>query len=228
MVQVFNEEGFRYENYSRPFQLNVSKAFIEKYGKDRTEAICRTVMRRFKEADETIPAFTSNRRHGITVDAEVRDRLKFLAKQRGFSINCLVREALHCKLLKNADPVRHQTFHPRSVLLCLSPYEERLMYKWCENSQCGFNTFLSTLASVTQPLLETDLSAEYPRKSLCLYPDPEFEERFLHSVQVYGYLGSSLFRQILAFCDRPFDPNRVQDRYLDWLVGGYAHELSRK
>ena len=102
------------------------------------------------------------------------------------------------------------------------------MYKWCENAQCGFNTFLSTLASVTQPLLETDLSAEYPRKSLCLYPDPLLEEKFLHSVQVYGYLGSALFRQILAFCDRPFDPNRVQDRYLDWLTGGYAHALSAK
>jgi hypothetical protein len=226
MVQVFTEEGFRYEKFSTPFQPNVSKAFIEKHGKDRTEEICRTVMRRFKEADETIPAFTSNRQHGITVDAEVRDRLKFLAKQRGFSINCMVREALHCKLLKNADPVRHMTFQPRSVLLCLSPYEERLMYKWCEANECGFNTFLSTLASSTQPLLETDLSAEQPRKSLCLYPDPELEERFLHSVQVYGYLGSALFRQILAFCDRPFDPNRVQDRYLDWLTGGYAHALS--
>ena len=172
MVQVFNKEGFRYEACSTPFQPNVSKAFIEKHDKDRTEKICIEVMRRFREADETTPAFSSNSQHGITVDAEVRDRLKFLAKQRGFSINCLVREALHSKLLKNADPVRHQTLKPRSVLLCLSPYEERLMYKWCENSRCGFNAFLSTLASSTQPLLETDLSAQHPRKSLCLYPDP--------------------------------------------------------
>lgn len=228
MVQVFGKESFRYEANSRPFQPNVSKAFIEKHGKDESERICIEIMRRFKEADETTPAFTSNRQHGITVDASVRDVLKELAKQRGFSINCLVREALHSKLLKNAHPVRHQTFKPRSVLLCLSPYEERLMYKWCEESQCGFNVFLSTLASVTQPLLETDLSAEQPRKSLCLFPDPLLEEKFLHSVQVYGYLGSALFRQILAFVDRPFDPNRVQDRYLDWLVGGYAHALSAK
>ena len=226
MVQVFSKESSRYEVDSRPFQPNVSKAFIEKHGKDETEAVCIEVMRRFREADETTPAFTSNSQHGITVDAEVRDVLKELAKQRGFSINCLVREALHSKLLKNADPVRHQTFKPRSVLLCLSPYEERLMYRWCENARCGFNTFLSTLASVTQPLLETDLSAQYPRKSLCLYPDPLLEEKFLHSVQVYGYLGSALLRQILAFCDRPFDPQRVQDRYLDWLTGGYAHALS--
>ena len=227
MVQVFNKEGFRYENY-RPYQPTVSKAFIEKHGKDETEAVCIEVMRRFKEADETVPAFSTSPQRTITVDASVRDVLKELAKQRGCSINCLVREALHCKLLKNADPVRHQTFKPCSVVLCLSPYEEKLMCKWCENARCGFNTFLSTLASVTQPLLETDLSATCPRKKLCLYPDPLLKEEFLHSVQVYGYLGSSLFRQILAFCDRPFDPNRVQDRYLDWLVGGYAHELSRK
>lgn len=228
MVQVFNKEGFRYENYACPYRPTVSKAFIEKHGKDETARICIEVMRRFKEADETIPAFTSNRQHSITVDAEVRDRLKFLSKQRGFSINSLVREALHSKLLKNAEPARHQTFKPCSVVLCLSPYEEKLMYRWCKNAWCGFNAFLSTLASVTQPLLETDLSAQHPRKSLCLYPDPLLEEKFLHSVQVYGYLGSAFSRQILAFCDRPFDPNRVQDRYLDWLVGGYAHELSRK
>ena len=79
MVQVFGKESSRYEADSRPFQPNVSKAFIEKHGKDKTEAICRTVMRRFKEADEATPAFSSNRQHGITVDAEVRDRLKFLA-----------------------------------------------------------------------------------------------------------------------------------------------------
>ena len=228
MVQVFNKEGFRYENYSRPYRPTVSKAFIEKHGKDETERICIEVMRRFKEADETVPAFATEKQHSITVGAEVRDVLKDLAKQRGFSVNCLVREALLSKLLKNADPVRHQTFMPCSVVLCLSPYEEKLMDGWCKENRCGFNAFLSTLACVTQPLLETDLSAQYPRKSLCLYPDPLLEEKFLHSVQVYGYLGSALFRQILAFCDRPFDPNRVQDRYLDWLVGGYALALSAK
>jgi hypothetical protein len=226
MVQVFTEEGFRYEKFSTPYQPNVSKAFIEKHGKDKTEAICRTVMRRFKEADETTPAFPSDHQHGMVVDASVLEKLKFLSKQRGLSVSCLAREALHSHLLKNVEPVRVMTLNPRSVQLHLSPFEEKLLRKWCEANECGFNTFLSTLASATQPLLETDLSAQYPRKSLCLYPDPEFEQRFLHSVQVYGYLGSALFRQILAFCDRPFDPNRVQDRYLDWLTGGYAHALS--
>lgn len=228
MVQVFSKESSRYEIDSRPFQPNVSKAFIEKHGKEKTERICRDIMRCFLEADETIPSFTSSKRHCLSVDASVRDRLKFLAEQRGLSVNCLIREALHSKLLKNVEPVRHMAFKPVSALLYLSPYEKKLLDKWCEANVCGFNTFLSTLASVTQPLLETDLAALQPRKSLCLYPDPLFEEKFLHSVQVYGYLGSPLFRQILAFCDRPFDPNRVQDRYLDWLTGGYAHALSAK
>ena len=228
MVQVFSKESFRYEIYSTPFQPNVSKAFIEKHGKDETEAICRTVMRRFKEADETTPAFPSDNQHGMVVDASVLDKLKFLAQQRGLSVSSLAREALHSHLLKNTEPVRVMALNPRSVQLHLSPFEEKLLRKWCDDNVCGFNTFLSTLASVTQPLLETDLSALQPRKSLCLYPDPELEEEFLHSVQVYGYLGSALFRQILAFCDRPFDPNRVQDRYLDWLTGGYAHALSAK
>lgn len=228
MVRVFNEIGFHEADWARLYPPNISKAFIEKHGKDETERICTEVMRRFKECDETVPSFDTCKQHCMTVDASVRDRLKFLAGQRGFSIACLTREALHCKLLKNVQPVRQMTLKPASVLICLSPFEERLLNKWCIDNECGYNTYYSTLASVTQPFLETDLSATQPRKSLCLYPDPEFKERFLHSVQVYGYLGSSLLRQILAFLDRPFDKSRVQDRYLDWLTNGYAHALSRK
>lgn len=228
MVQVFDESGFYEKDWASPYQPRISKAFIEKRGKDETERICIEVMRRFKEADETVPAFTSRKQHVMTVDASVRDRLKFLAESRGFSIACLVREALHSKLLKNAQPVRTMVLQPVSVQLCLSPFEESLLNKWRKDNDCDLNKYLVTLAKVTQPLLETDLSATFPRKRICLYPDPLFEEKFLHSVQVYGYFGSSLLRQILAFLDRPYDPHRVQDRYLDWLTGGFAHALSSR
>ena len=228
MVRVFNESGFYEKDWARPYQPKISTAFIEKHGKDETERICTEIMRRFKEADETVSSFDTCKQHCVTVDASVRDRLKFLAGQRGFSIACLTREALHCHLLKNAQPVRRMTLKPASALICLSPFEERLLNKWCIDNECGYNAYFSTLASVTQRLLETDLSAMQPRKSICLYPDPEFREKFLHSVQVYGYFGSSLLRSILAFLDRPFDKSRVQDRYLDWLTGGYAHALSSR
>jgi predicted HicB family RNase H-like nuclease len=228
MVQVFTEEGFREEVYFEPFQPKASEAFIKKHGKEKTEEVCRQIMLRFKKADEITPAFNIEGRHGLTVDVEVRDKLKFVAEQRGLSINSLVREALHCHLLKNAEPVRHMSFKPKTALLYLSPFEERLLNRWKKENHCDFKIFLSTLASITQPLPEVDLVALRPRKALCLYPDPEFLETFLHSTRVYGYPAHSLFRQILAFMDRPFDPNRVQDRYLDWLTGGYAHALSRR
>lgn len=221
MVQIFSKSGFREESYSGGFQVHMSRAFIEKHGKKQVEDVCREIMLHFREVPETVPAFNSHHQYYVSVDKAVNDRLKFLASQRGISINVLVRESLHCHLLKRVEPVSVTASKPFSTLLCLSPFEEELLKKWKEINSAGSSAYLSTLASVTEPLQKTDLAALTPRQALTLYPDPEFLEDFHHSVRVYGYLAGPLFRQILAFLDRPFDPKRLQDRYLDWLTGGY-------
>lgn len=226
MVKIFTKNGFREEVYGCGFQVKASRAFVEKHGKKQIEDICREIMIRFKEEPETVPAFSCRRQHNLSVKAPVWDRLKFLSKQRGFSVNSFVRESLHCKLLKRAEPVEVRASKSVSCLLSLSPYEEKLLDQWKEMNGSTFSAYLSTLASLTRPLPDTDLVALRPMRALTLYPDPEFQEAFSHSARVYGYLASSLFRQVLAFMDRPFDPKRVQDRYLDWLTGGFAHALS--
>lgn len=225
MVQVFNKNGLWEEPYAPGFQVQISKAFIKRHGKGKTEEILRHVMLRFREVDEAVPSFTSEKQHTVTVDASVRDRLKFLAQQRGLCVNALIRESLHCHLLKKAEPVGRMNTKPVAVQLCLSPFEEKLLNQWREINCSGCAGYLSTLASVTRPLPHADLSALSPVQPLTLYPAPEFLDQFLHSARVYGYLGAPVFRSILAFLDRPFDKGRTQDRYLDWLTDGYASTL---
>ena len=228
MVQIFSKYGFREEGYGCGFQVKLSRAFVEKHGKKQIEDICREIMIRFKEERETVPAFSCRRQHNLSVKAPVWDRLKFLSKQRGLSINSFVRESLHCKLLKRAEPVEVRASKSVSCLLSLSPYEEKLLDQWKEMNGSTFSAYLSTLASLTQPLPHADLVTLSPVQALTLYPAPELYEAFSHSARVYGYLAAPLIRQILAFLDRPFDPQRLPDRYLDWLTGGYAHALSSR
>ena len=226
MVRVFNKYGVREETYARGFQPAVSIALIEKYGKEKIGRLCRQCMTSFREVDETVPSFISAKLHFVTVDASVRDRLKALANQRGLTIASLIREALHCHLLKNAEPVRVMPSKHTSLYLQLSPFEEKLLNQWREKTGASWGAYASTLATVSPLLPHPDLPARLPRGTLWLYPDPEFEQKFSHSAQVYGYTAPSLLRQILAFLDRPFSKERTQDRYLDWLTGGYAHALS--
>lgn len=221
MVKIFTQNGFREEAYGCGFQMKASRAFVEKHGKKQIEDICREIMIRFREEPETVPAFSCRRQHNLSVKAPVWDRLKFLSKQRGLSVNGFVRESLHCKFLKRAEPVEVRASKSVSCLLSLSPYEEKLLDQWKEMNGSTFTAYLSTLASLTQPLPHADLVALSPVQALTLYPAPELYEAFSHSARVYGYLAAPLIRQILAFLDRPFDPQRLQDRYLDWLTGGY-------
>ena len=221
MVKIFTKDGFREEVYGCGFQVKASRAFVEKHGKKQIEDICREIMIRFREEPETVPAFSCRRQHNLSVKAPVWDRLKFLAKQRGLSINSFVRESLHCKLLKRAEPVAVRASKSVSCLLSLSPYEEKLLDQWKEMNGSTFTAYLSTLASLTRPLPHADLVTLSPVQALTLYPAPELQEAFSHSARVYGYLAAPLIRQVLAFLDRPFDPQRLQDRYLDWLTGGY-------
>lgn len=226
MVKIFTKDGFREEAYGCGFQVKASRPFVDKHGKKQIEDICREIMIRFREEPETVPAFSGRRQHTLSVKAPVWDRLKFLSKQRGLSVNGLVRESLHCKLLKRAEPVEVRDSKSVSCLLSLSPYEEKLLDQWKEMNGSTFTAYLSTLASLTQPLPHADLVTLSPAQTLTLYPAPELQEAFAHSARVYGYLAAPLIRQILAFMDRPFDPKRVQDRYLAWLTGGFAHALS--
>ena len=221
MVKIFTKDGFREEVYGCGLQVKVSRAFVEKHGKKPIEDICREIMIRFREEPETVPAFSCRRQQNLSVKAPVRDRLKFLSKQRGLSVSGFVRESLHCKLLKRAEPVEVRASKSVSCLLSLSPYEEKLLDQWKEMNGSTFTAYLSTLASLTEPLPHADLVALFPAQALTLYPAPELYEAFSHSARVYGYLAAPLIRQILAFLDRPFDPQRLQDRYLNWLVNGY-------
>ena len=226
MVKIFTKDGFREEVYGCGFQVKASRAFVDKHGKKQIEDICRQIMIRFKEEPETVPAFSCRHQHNLSVKAPVWDRLKFLSKQRGLSVNSFVRESLHCKLLKRAEPVAVRDSKSVSCLLSFSPYEEKLLDQWKEMKGSTFSAYLSTLASLTQPLPHADLVTLSPAQSLTLYPAPELYEAFAHSARVYGYLAGPLIRQVLAFLDRPFDPQRLPDRYLDWLTGGYARALS--
>lgn len=221
MVKIFTKNGFREEPYGCGFQVKASRAFVDKHGKNQIEDICRQIMIRFREVPETVPAFSCRHQHTLSVKAPVWDRLKFLAKQRGFSVNGFVRESLHCKLLKRAEPVEVRASKSVSCLLSFSPYEEKLLDQWKEMNGSTFTAYLSTLASLTEPLPHADLVTLSPVQALTLYPAHELQEAFSHSARVYGYLAGPLIRQILAFLDRPFDPKRVQDRYLNWLVNGY-------
>ena len=221
MVKIFTENGFREEVYGDGFQVKASRAFVDKHGKKQIKDICRQIMIRFREEPETVPAFSCRRQLNLSVKAPVRDRLKFLSKQRGLSVNGFIRESLHCKLLKRAEPVEVRASKSVSCLLSLSPYEEKLLDQWRAMNGSTFSANLSTLASLTEPLPQADLVTLSPVQTLTLHPAPELQEAFSHSARVYGYLAAPLIRQVLAFLDRPFDPQRVQDRYLDWLVNGY-------
>ena len=226
MVKIFTKNGFREESYAHGFQVQVSRAFIEKHGKEKTEAICRQIILHFKEEPERVPSFESQKQHTLSIDSQTREVLKALGEQRGLSVLSLVRESLHCHLLKKVEPVRVTPTKVVSFQLRLSPFEEKLLNQWKEMNDCSTAAYFPALACVTRPLPHADLAALSPRQALYLYPDYALLGQFLHSVRVYGYLAAPLCRQILAFLDRPFDKGRVQDRYLDWLTGGYASTLS--
>lgn len=224
-MQIFSKSGFYYERYAHGFAVPVSRAFIEKHGKEKTEEILRQVMLRFREVDETVPAFESQKQHTVDIDNRVKDGLKALAEQRGLSMASLIRESLHCHLLTKVEPVRLSSTKFASFQLHCSPFEMKLLNQWKERNYSSTSDYISTLACATPPLPHADLAVLSPGAAVTIYPDPEFLKQFLHSVRVYGYLAGPLCRQILAFLDRPFDKGRVQDRYLDWLVGGYASTL---
>ena len=114
---------------------------------------------------ETVPAFNSRHQHNVSVDASVRDALKSLAKQRGMSVNTLIRESLHCHLLKRAEPVGVEASKPASMLLTFSPYEEKQLAHWREVKGSSFSAYFSTLAAVSKPLPHADLVAVAPSQA---------------------------------------------------------------
>jgi hypothetical protein len=181
-----------------------------------------------RDSDPATHSFYQDKQDkGAIVDLSVNQKIHAVASSRGLTISALVRECLHNHLLSGVKPVKRKVERPSCVYAYMSPFEMKLLTQWCENADCFQTDYFSTLAAVLEPMEEPDLVSLYPRKEVPIYPTPVLYEKFAHNVRVYGYEGSVFIRQILAFLDRPFNPQSRHDRYLDWLINGYASTLGK-
>lgn len=224
---IFNEESFEEipATLVKPYQIKVSKPFIEKHGIGKTREVARKAMLYLRDSDLAVHSFMEGHTYSSPVDGAAAEKLRSIASMRGMSISALVREALHDHFLNKVEPVRQKREVKSGVSLYMSPFERKLLKHWCEKWDCTMPAYFSTLAAVLEPMEEPDLVALRPVQHVPLYPTEVLREKFDHNVRVYGYEGGVFIRQILAFLDRPFNPKRVEDRYLDWLTHGYASAL---
>jgi hypothetical protein len=225
---VFNEEGFEEipATMVKPYMIKASTAFIEKHGTKKIRDVSRKAMLYLRDSDPATHSFYQDKQDkGAIVDLSVNQKIHAVASSRGLTISALVRECLHNHLLSRVKPVKRKVERPSCVYAYMSPFEMKLLTQWCENADCFQTDYFSTLAAVLEPMEEPDLVSLYPRKEVPIYPTPVLYEKFAHNVRVYGYEGSVFIRQILAFLDRPFNPQSRHDRYLDWLTNGYASTL---
>ena len=224
---IFNEEGWErmpaelVKNYS----LKVSKTFVEKHGRAKIKEVGRKAIINLRDAQGCVKSFRDERKREIKADISVLQKLHAVADSRELSITSLVRLSLHSHLLNAVKPVKTKMITKSSITIHLSPFEEKLLTQWSQTTGGTRPNYLSTLAAVLEPQKEPDLVNLRPRLNVPIYPSATLLENFLHTVNVYGFNGGVFIRQILAFLDRPFNPKRVEDRYLDWLTQGYASTL---
>ena len=225
---IFNEEGWERmpADCVKDYKVRVSRAFVEKHGTAKIQEVGRKAIINCRNDAVTAKSFLDAwHRLGTSCDISVGQKLCAVAASRGITMHALIRTSLHCHLLNGVKPVKTKREIKRSVCMYLSPFEKKLLDKWVDKNKCPYSDYLSTFAAVLEPQKEPDLVNLRPRKQAILYPTPTLLENFLHTVNVYGFDGSMFLRQIWAFLDRPFNPKRVEDRYLDWLTQGYASTL---
>lgn len=204
----FNEEGFEEfpATLVKPYTVKIGCKFLDKHGTDKAREVARKAMLYLRQADPAVHSFYSDKRtKGAVVDISVNKKLHSVASARGMNLSSLVRECLHDHLLNRVEPIKSEGKTISSAYLQ--------------------SDYFSTLAAVLEPMEEQDLVNLGPWKEVPTYPVPVIREKFAHNVRVYGYEGGIFIRQILAFLDRPFNPKRVSDRYLNWLTNGYASTL---
>lgn len=222
---IFNEEGFEEmpAPLVKPYMIKVSEAFIEKHGTKKIRDVSRKAVLHLRDSDPATHSFYQDKQaKGAIVDLSVNQKIHAVASSRGLTISALVRECLHNHFLSGVKPVKRKIIRPSCVYAYMSPFEMKLLTQWCEKADCFQTDYFSTLAAVLEPLEEADLVSLSPWKEVPIYPTPVVYEKFAHNVRVYGYEGSVFIRQILAFLDRPFNPQNRHDRYLNWLTNGYA------
>lgn len=224
---IFNEEGFEEvpATFVKPYMIKVSKAFIKKHGTRQIREVSRKAIIHLRDSDSATHSFMDKQQCSTTVDFSISQKIRFIASSRGMSISALVRESIHNHLLSEVKPRKKKANFPSGIGFYISPFEKKLLEHWCRKWDCTHSDYFSTLAAVLEPMEEVDLVNLRPVKQVPLYPTEIVREKFDHNVRVYGYEGSIFIRQILAFLDRPFNPKRVSDRYLDWLTNGYASSL---
>ena len=226
-MYIFDEEGFQEmpATLVSPYIWRISEAFIKKHGTQKIREVSRKAMLYLRGADPAVHSFTDKCARGAVVDFSVRQKLRSVASSRGMRLASLIRECLHDHCLNGVKPVYTEVKTKSAVALYMSPFEIKLLKQWCGKWDCTQSDYFSTLAAVLEPMEEPDLVNLRPRREVMTYPEPVFYEKFAHAVRCYGYDGNTFLSQILAFLDRPFNPKRISDRYLDWLTNGYASTL---
>ena len=223
-MYIFNEEGFQRVPAERVklYSVKVSEGFIEKHGTKKVREVGRKTIISLRELSVPRCSFRRMHKECITVKLSVVQKIRSVALSRGLTISALVRESLHAHLLNGVEPVKEVGGIRTSISLQLSPFEEKLLNQWRKRRDCPKAEYFSTLAAVLEPMEEPDLVNLMPRKAVPLYPAPVLLEKFIYNANFFSFSGGEFIRQILAFLDRPFNAERPEDRYLDWLTNGYA------